>query len=307
MMCCVDSVEARLERQLGGQVLLLAMRPGPGRRNQLVEARVGRRRYVLKLGAETAREAWALSLLPRGLGPALVQAPRPEELPLIMERLPGSPLTARRAPPFLGALARALAALHATRPRRGPALACPSHPPAVWSLSQELARALEERGLVGAEARPVLDQGLAEARAHLGRLDPRRWRRPVRALCHGDLAWHNVLVRGRALWLIDFELAGLSDPAVDLALFLARNPLSAADERRFLEAYRRSTQDGATAQRCLDVLPLVALLSALNGLLTVADNVAGWSPAELERRARRAARALERAFQRLARAGRAPR
>lgn len=301
MMCCVDSIEARLERLLGGRVVWESMPRGPGRRNQLVGARVGRRRVVLKRSGAPTAEAWALRLLPRGLGPSLVEAPRELGAPLIMERLPGEPLTARRARLHLGSLAKAMALLHATRPRRGPALACPSHPPALWSLSEELARALGERGLLSAETWPVLEAGLTAARAHLAGLDPRRWRRPVRALCHGDLAWHNVLVRGRALWLIDFELAGLGDPAIDLALFLARNPLSATDEERFLEAYRRRASDEATVQRCLDLLPLVALLSALNGLLAVADHAGAWPPGELKLRARRAARALDRALRRLAR------
>ncbi len=303
MMCCVHSVEDALGALLGGRVVLTALRPGPGRRNQLAQAQVRGQRYVLKFGGALAREAWALSALPPGLGPALVQAPGGgASEPLIMEHLAGKPLIRSRARPVLAALARRIAALHAIRPRRGPPLACPSHPPALLALAEELARALRERGVIGPEVWPVLESGLSLARAHLGRLDPGRWRRPVRALCHGDLAWHNVLMRGRRLWLIDFELAGLGDPMVDLALFLSRNPLTRSDERRFLEAYQERSKDRDCYQRFAGVFPLVGLVSALNGLLAVEENAVGWPSGALQLRARRAARELDRALRRLGRA-----
>lgn len=303
MMCCVHSLEDALGGLLGGRVVLRALRPGPGRRNQLAEACVGGQRYVLKLGAALAREAWALGALPPGLGPALVQGPKRGAAggPLVMEHLAGEPLTRSRARPVLGALAGRIAALHAIRPRRGPPLACPSLPPALLALAEELARALRERGVISPEVWPVLESGLTLARAHLGRLDPQRWRRPVRALCHGDLAWHNVLMRGRRLWLIDFELAGLGDPAVDLALLLSRNPLTRSDERRFLAAYQERSKDRDCYQRYVGVFPLVSLVSALNGLLAVEENAVGWPSAALKLRARRGARELDRALRRLGR------
>lgn len=57
------------------------------------------------------------------------------------------------------------------------------------------------------------------------------------ALCHHDVHLGNLVEQGDRLFLIDWEYAAISDPALDLALFLHANRLSERDQQLFLRCY----------------------------------------------------------------------
>ena len=56
------------------------------------------------------------------------------------------------------------------------------------------------------------------------------------APCHNDLLAGNF-IRGERLWIVDWEYAGMGDPAFDLANFAVSNGLDASGDRELLEAY----------------------------------------------------------------------
>jgi thiamine kinase len=58
-------------------------------------------------------------------------------------------------------------------------------------------------------------------------------------LCHHDLHPLNLLwSRTGRLWLVDWEYAGLGDPAIDLASFASQHGLDAGRRTRLVEVYR---------------------------------------------------------------------
>lgn len=65
--------------------------------------------------------------------------------------------------------------------------------------------------------------------------------RPPLALCHHDLNPLNLLTdaSGR-LWIVDWEYAGLGDPAFDLASFACQHQLRPAQRRRLAHGYRQA-------------------------------------------------------------------
>lgn len=69
------------------------------------------------------------------------------------------------------------------------------------------------------------------------------------------------------LELLDFELAGIGDPAVDLMLMMARAPLSEGEAEELLSMYLRHRRDETLRARCALVGPLVSLVSALSAAL----------------------------------------
>jgi len=103
-----------------------------------------------------------------------------------------------------------------------------------------------------------------------------------RCLVHGDYSPKNVLVGDGQVWVLDFEVAHLGDPAFDIAFLLnhlvlkaLHRPANLADYRRcahaFLDAY-----SGAVAPTLAD--PVAYVLSHLGCLLLA--RVDGKSPAE---------------------------
>ena len=54
--------------------------------------------------------------------------------------------------------------------------------------------------------------------------------------CHNDLLAGNF-IRGDRLWIVDWEYAGMGDPAFDLANFAVSNGLDASGDRELLDAY----------------------------------------------------------------------
>ena len=100
-------------------------------------------------------------------------------------------------------------------------------------------------------------------------------------LVHGDFSPKNVLVGGRLLWLLDFEVAHVGDPAFDLAFMLTHllmkglhlpraRPELLATALEFLAGYARTGPRPA---------PAAAHIGGLTGCLLLA-RVDGRSPAE---------------------------
>ncbi|QIM63667.1 LPS biosynthesis choline kinase [Pasteurellaceae bacterium Orientalotternb1] len=85
------------------------------------------------------------------------------------------------------------------------------------------------------------------------------------ALCHHDLHLGNLVEQGDKLFIIDWEYAAVSDPALDLALFLHANPLSEAEQAVFFQHYFAKSPLDLTACRTkiAEYQPLIAMLNQL--------------------------------------------
>jgi thiamine kinase-like enzyme len=78
--------------------------------------------------------------------------------------------------------------------------------------------------------------GFAAASAIAGRIERRRGGYEPRP-CHNDLLAANFIDGARRLWLVDWEYAGMGDPAFDLANFAVNNGLDEAGDEALLAAY----------------------------------------------------------------------
>ncbi|MHB8643157.1 MAG: phosphotransferase [Gaiellaceae bacterium] len=74
-----------------------------------------------------------------------------------------------------------------------------------------------------------------EAREISGRIETVLGRRPL-VPCHNDLLAANFVHDGGRLWIVDWEYAGMGDPAFDLANFAVNNGLDAEGDRGLLAA-----------------------------------------------------------------------
>jgi thiamine kinase-like enzyme len=84
----------------------------------------------------------------------------------------------------------------------------------------------------GAVVPPAYDR----ARAIADRIERRLGPRPLRP-CHNDLLGANFIRAGERLWIVDWEYAGMGDPAFDLANFAVNNRLDDGGEAALLAAY----------------------------------------------------------------------
>lgn len=146
----------------------------------------------------------------------------------------------------LGAAARALAALHRVRVHDGPPLVGGVAAPAMVRFSERCLEQLACDGLLAARDRSALGALVTSA----GRAVAARWwdldDDTPRALCHGDVRARNLLFSGagrttRAA-LIDFELAGVGDPLIDLVRFTSFAALSRHQELCLLDEYCEATR-----------------------------------------------------------------
>lgn len=87
----------------------------------------------------------------------------------------------------------------------------------------------------------------------------------MQAVCHHDVHLGNLVEQNEELFLIDWEYATISDPALELALFLHANPLSCEQQAVFFAAYFAKFHGERTA--CLakmqEYQPLVQKLTEL--------------------------------------------
>jgi thiamine kinase-like enzyme len=82
----------------------------------------------------------------------------------------------------------------------------------------------------------TLPRRFAEAKATAGAIERRRGPHELRP-CHNDLLAANFIHDGDRLWIVDWEYAGMGDPAFDLANFAVNNELDEAGDEALLEAY----------------------------------------------------------------------
>jgi thiamine kinase-like enzyme len=82
----------------------------------------------------------------------------------------------------------------------------------------------------------ALPGGFAAAKATAAEIERRRGGYEPRP-CHNDLLAANFVHAGDRLWIVDWEYAGMGDPAFDLANFAVSNELDAAGDEALLAAY----------------------------------------------------------------------
>jgi thiamine kinase-like enzyme len=82
----------------------------------------------------------------------------------------------------------------------------------------------------------LLPAGFAEAKAIADRIEARRGPVAPRP-CHNDLLAANFIGEGDRLWIVDWEYAGMGDPAFDLANFAVMNGFDDEGDRELLAAY----------------------------------------------------------------------
>lgn len=88
----------------------------------------------------------------------------------------------------------------------------------------------------------------ARARELGSAIAARLGRRPL-APCHNDLLAANFISDGDRTWIVDWEYAGMGDPAFDLANFAVSNGLDAAGDEELLAAYGSEEADVHVLQR----------------------------------------------------------
>jgi thiamine kinase-like enzyme len=67
--------------------------------------------------------------------------------------------------------------------------------------------------------------------------------------CHNDLLAANFIHDGDRVWIVDWEYAGMGDPAFDLANYAVSNGLEEDGERELLDAYGGGDHDGLVLMR----------------------------------------------------------
>ncbi|MCK6552654.1 phosphotransferase, partial [Myxococcota bacterium] len=118
----------------------------------------------------------------------------------------------------------------------------------------------------------------AALRAHTRAIDAAPtslFARPTLRLCHGDLRPANTRVVAGGVVLLDFEHAGVGDPALDLAMLEARGGLGADEHATFVEHYAARSDDPHVTARLALLAPLVALTAALGAVLDLDDEERG--------------------------------
>jgi thiamine kinase len=186
--------------------------------------RAGNRGLVdRKVEAAFARAAEGL-----GLGPRVVWA-APEHGLMLMEAVPAAraPVSADAGDAAL--LGAVLARLHGA----APAFAMEVRPPVFMP-----SKRLEEMIAHAADAAAAAPEDLGFLRQAASTLSALPQVAPVP--CHCDLVPGNILLDGARLWLIDWEYAGWSDPAWDLAYAVLECGLDAAAETALLSAHAAS-------------------------------------------------------------------
>jgi thiamine kinase-like enzyme len=267
----LDDVVAALEPQLG------PLRDGPaplsgGITNHNYRACFGGLHVVLRVAgratdllgidrdAERAATEAAAAL---GIAPPVV-AFIPSEGCLVTRFVEGAPVDAEelREPPCLTAVARALRAFH----DRGPRL------PTVFDVPQ-IARSY----LATARGRGATPPAEAADAVRVADRIARVLRGPEHAAvpCHDDLLTANFIRDGDAVWIVDWEYAGMGDRYFDLGNLSISNGFEEADDERLLEAYWR---EPCTARR----FAAVRLMRAMSDVREALWGVVQGSISDLE-------------------------
>lgn len=233
----IDALLAHLEETLGprrGEPVALA----GGITNRNFRVRFGTGDYVVRLcapetgllGIDREAERAASEAAHRaGVGPALA-AFRPEDGCLVFAFVAGRAVEAADVRAGVERVAAALRTVHAAPPV-----------PAVFSpfrvAERYRATTLERGGALPAACAEGFAVAAAIERA-LGAAEP--------ALCHNDLLPGNILdasaepagdAGASGLWIVDWEYAGMGDPAFDLGNLSVNNGFALEHDRRLVEAY----------------------------------------------------------------------
>ena len=157
-----------------------------------------------------------------GVGPEVVAFLEPEAV-LVTRFIPGEPVSdaAVHLPQTLERVAESLAAIH-----HAGVVPAAFSPFRVVETYTTIARA-RDASLPAAHARALV---IARAIEQALPLAP-----PL--LCHNDLLNANFIDDGSRIRVVDWEYAGMGDPAFDLGNFAVNHALAEDEERFFLEAY----------------------------------------------------------------------
>jgi len=241
----VSNVNLRLDTPRGVFVLRLPSPDPAGFVDRRIEIEATRQAATLGLGAELLHaDARTGVLLTRWIdGP-----------PLSAERFRTDPGATERA-------ARALAALHHGPARFGRALD-------VFAVIDGHRGTLRQQGRLPAWS-PAVGAALERLRAEIAAA-------PIGAVpSHGDAVPENLLDTGARVYLIDWEYAGMADPAWDLAILSLEAGFDAGEQARLLAAHG----GGVPPERLRHFMFLAASLGALWGRLRVDEALAGWTAA----------------------------
>ncbi len=187
----------------------------------------------------------------------------------IMDFVAGRPLATHPGGPTgaAQALGELIARIQATPPFPAPSPGAGDYP----DVLVDMLAGLRESGLVAAEEVEPLAQGLARIRAALP------WNASLMVSTHNDPNPRNILFDGQRVWLVDWELAFLNDPLVDVAI-LTTDLVEAPDlQEVLLRAALGAVPDRAVHAR-LGVIRLLTRLFygcvVLDGLGPAARSIA---------------------------------
>jgi len=197
---------------------------GGGITNHNFKIRAGGDTFVLRIGGKDTEllgidrgveHAAALAAAALGIGPDVVAFVEPEGY-LVTRFVEGEVgrVTAADAAPLLRRF-------HEGPPIRGRFDA--------FRVVEAYAHAARELGI-------TLPPGFGDAKATADRIERRRGTYEPRP-CHNDLLAANFIHDGDRLWIVDWEYAGMGDPAFDLANFAVNNELDEAADEALLHAY----------------------------------------------------------------------
>jgi thiamine kinase-like enzyme len=97
-------------------------------------------------------------------------------------------------------------------------------------------RVVEAYALTALAHGVALPPGYGRAHELAGRIETHRKGAPTKP-CHADLLAANFVNDGTRVWIVDWEYAGMGDPAFDLANFAVSNGLDEDGDRALLAAY----------------------------------------------------------------------
>ena len=197
---------------------------GGGITNHNFKVRTGRETFVLRVGGNDtdqlgidrqAEYEASLAAAALGIGPEVVAFIEPEGY--LVTRFVDGEVGQVTVPEVASLLRR----LHA-----GPAI--PGRFDA-FRVVETYATTARERGVTLPPGYPVAKATAARIERRRGPFDP--------VPCHNDLLAANFIHGKERLWIVDWEYAGMGDPAFDLANFAVNNALDEAGDRELLDAY----------------------------------------------------------------------
>jgi thiamine kinase-like enzyme len=197
---------------------------GGGITNRNFKVVAGGETYVLRIGGEDTDQLGidrdvehdaSLAAAELGIGPEVVAYVEPEGY-LVTRYVEGEVGRAE-----LGEVAPLLRRFHQGRPIAG---------------RFDSFRVVEDYADLARRYGVAIPAAYAAAKETADRIAARRGRVELRP-CHDDLLAANFIHDGERVWIVDWEYAGMGDPAFDLANYAVNNGLDEDGDRALLEAY----------------------------------------------------------------------